>query len=277
MDKIKIEKNTVQETLIIPLIGRKICSEKFPDLYYDPYANELCDRLDYDFSEVERKRHSFLYEFASLEAAMRQLDICFEIREYLGKHPKATIVNLGCGLDETGKVCDNGTCHIVNVDFPDVMAVRQHIIPPSDRETNIACDLKDYSWMERINGQDGVILFAAGVFYYFQKEEVKQMVGELSKKFPKGCLVFDSVGEFGLKLLMKKVLKDMDMSKVKGFFYSNNPPSDLNWYPNIQVTTKAYMLGYYDMKSSGVSFLHRFLARICDRNFKMAINRMDFQ
>ena len=29
VEKIKIEKNTVQETLIIPLYGRKMCSEKF--------------------------------------------------------------------------------------------------------------------------------------------------------------------------------------------------------------------------------------------------------
>ena len=27
-----IEKNTVQETLIIPLYGRKVCSEHFPEL-----------------------------------------------------------------------------------------------------------------------------------------------------------------------------------------------------------------------------------------------------
>ena len=55
MEKIKIEKNTVQETLIIPLYGRKMCSEKFSALYTDIYAKKLCDRLDYDFSELEKK------------------------------------------------------------------------------------------------------------------------------------------------------------------------------------------------------------------------------
>ena len=33
-----IEKNTVQETLIIPLYGRKVCSEHFPNLFKDPGA-----------------------------------------------------------------------------------------------------------------------------------------------------------------------------------------------------------------------------------------------
>jgi len=55
---------------------------------------DWCDRLDYDFSELEKKNKSFLYEFGSLEAAMRQLDIMWEIQAYLKNHPKATIVNL---------------------------------------------------------------------------------------------------------------------------------------------------------------------------------------
>ncbi|WP_222703272.1 class I SAM-dependent methyltransferase [Fusobacterium necrophorum] len=74
-------------------------------------------------------------------------------------YPKATAVNLGCGLDETGKSCDNGICKIVNVDFPDVIEARDQLISTHERERNIACDLKDYSWMNEIDGSDGVIFF----------------------------------------------------------------------------------------------------------------------
>ena len=81
MKKVRIEKNTVQETLIVPLYGRKMYSEKFPELYTDSFAKKLCDNLDYDFSELEKKNNSFLYEFGSLEAAMRQLDMIWEIKE----------------------------------------------------------------------------------------------------------------------------------------------------------------------------------------------------
>ena len=47
--KYHIEKNTVQETLIIPLFGRLVCSERFPELFSDPAARRICDALDYDF------------------------------------------------------------------------------------------------------------------------------------------------------------------------------------------------------------------------------------
>lgn len=45
----KIEKNTVQETLIIPLYARKMCSELYPSLYRDEAARRLVNAVDYDF------------------------------------------------------------------------------------------------------------------------------------------------------------------------------------------------------------------------------------
>lgn len=277
MEKVKIEKNTVQETLMVPLYGRKMCSEKFSELYKDIFVEKLCARLDYDFSELEKKKNSFLYEFGALEAAMRQLDIIWEIKEYLKDHPKASLVNLGCGLDETGKTCDNGLCNIVNIDFSDVISIRKQLISEHEREKNIACDLKDYSWINEIDGSNGVIFFAAGVFHYFKTKEVKTLVLKLSREYPGGCLVFDSVGKLGLKLMMKKVLKNMGISDVEGLFYVNNPKKDLNWSEKIRVGSKGYMLGYYDMKSPNVNVFHRLLARIADNGMKLSVNRMDFE
>ena len=46
--KYHIEKNTVQETLVIPLFGRLVCSEHFPELFSDPEAKHICDNLDYE-------------------------------------------------------------------------------------------------------------------------------------------------------------------------------------------------------------------------------------
>ena len=53
--KYHIEKNTVQETLVIPLFGRLVCSERFPQLFSDPEAKRICDCLDYDFAGKRKK------------------------------------------------------------------------------------------------------------------------------------------------------------------------------------------------------------------------------
>ena len=143
--KYKIEKNTVQETLILPLYSRKLCTELYPNLYRDETAVRLIDQIDYDFSEAEKNSRNLMQRFGALEVAMRQNDLAFEVQAYLKTHPCAAVVNLGCGLDNTGRACDNGRCKIYNLDFPDVIALRQQLLPAGEREQNIPCDLKEPS------------------------------------------------------------------------------------------------------------------------------------
>ena len=95
--KYRIEKNTVQETLILPLYSRKLCTELYPNLYRDETAVRLIDQIDYDFSEAEKNSRSLMQRFGALEVAMRQNDLAFEVQEYLKTHPCAAVVNLAAG------------------------------------------------------------------------------------------------------------------------------------------------------------------------------------
>ena len=174
--KYHIEKNTVQETLVIPLYARKMCTELYPDLFRDETAVRLIDEVDYDFSALAKKAESSMQQFGFLEVAMRQNDLAWEVRDYLKAHPHAAVVNLGCGLDNTGRSCDNGICRIYNLDFPDVIAVRDKLLPAGEREENIPCDLNDTEWFGRIDASGGAVFFAAGVFYYFLSGQVRTLV-----------------------------------------------------------------------------------------------------
>lgn len=143
MSKVHIEKNTVQETLVIPLYARMLCTKQYPNLFQDTRAADMMAQMNYDFSELEQKGNGIVYRFGALETAMRQYDLAWEVRDYLKNHPKAAVVNLGCGLDLTGESCDNGSCKIYNLDFPDVIALREQLLPKMDRVRNLPVDLKD--------------------------------------------------------------------------------------------------------------------------------------
>ena len=188
--KYHIEKNTVQETLVIPLFGRLVCSERFPQFFSDPEARRICDSLDYDFAEKRKKMESPAGLFGALEAAQRQYDLLCEVKAYLKEHPEAAVVNLGCGLDDTFSKVDNGRCRGYNLDFADVINVRNELLPAVDREKNIACDLNDYSWMDAIDASNGTVFFAAGVFYYFKIEEVRHLFSAMAERFPGAVLAF---------------------------------------------------------------------------------------
>ena len=94
--KYHIEKDTVQETLVIPLLGRLVCSERFPELFSDRSAKRICDSLDYDFAEKRKKMESPAGLFGALEVAQRQYGLCCEVEAYLKNHPEAAVINLGC-------------------------------------------------------------------------------------------------------------------------------------------------------------------------------------
>ena len=273
----KIERNTVQETLIIPLYARKMCSELYLSLYRDETARRLVSAVDYDFSTLEQKSRSLMQRFGFLEVAMRQNDLAYEVRDYLKTHPTAAVVNLGCGLDSTGRTCDNGSCRIYNLDFPDVIAVRNELLPAGEREENIPCDLNDPSWFENIDASGGAVFFAAGVFYYFLKEQVKELVEAMADAFPGGVLVFDAANAKAVKLMLKTWLKDAEIKDVGAYFAVSDAKSEIGaWDSRLRVSSRGYMLGYNDLKDPSVSGFFRLLARVGAGMMNMQIVKIGF-
>ncbi len=274
----RIEKNTVQETLIIPLYSRKLCSQLYPDLYRDEAAVRLINEIDYDFSEAEKNSRSLMQRFGALEVAMRQNDLAWEVRDYLKTHPKAAVVNLGCGLDDTGRACDNGSCKIYNPDFPDVIAVRNELLPADEREENIPCDLNNTEWFEKIDASGGAIFFASGVFYYFLTEQVKALVQAMADAFHGGVLVFDAANRAAVKMIAKTWLKSAKIKDVCAYFAVSDAKDELSlWDNRLKVSSRGYMLGYNDLRDPSVSRFFRFLAKISDGMMKMQIVKIAFR
>ena len=275
--KYKIEKNTVQETLVIPLYARKMCAELYPNLYRDEAATRMIEQLDFDFSDAEKNAKSLMQRFGFLEVAMRQNDLAFEVRDYLKTHPTAAVVNLGCGLDDTGRRCDNGSCKLYNLDFPDVIAMRNTLLPPGEREENIGCDLNDPAWYDRIDASGGAVFFASGVFYYFLKEQVRALVQGMAEAFPGGALVFDAANETAVGMIQKTWLKGAKIQNVGAYFSVSDAKKELSpWDSRMQVSSRGYMLGYSDLKDPSVSPFFRLLARAGDGLMKMQIVKLVF-
>ena len=275
--KYHIEKNTVQETLVIPLYGRKICSEHYPELLQDKNAERICDRLDYDFDSQKKKMESVAGQFGALEVAQRHYDLICEVRDYLKTHPKAAVVNLGCGLDDTFSKVDNGECKGYNIDMHDVIEIRNGLLPAGEREKNTACDLNDYSWFDLIDASYGAVFFAAGVFYYFKTEDVKKLFCTMANRFGGAVLAFDACNKRGAKMMMKTWLKEAGITDVGAFFSIEDETSLQNWSTRFSsVTAKSYMRGYRDIYKE-VNGIHKLMIKFCDSLVRMKIIRITFE
>lgn len=274
--KQKIEKNTVQETLIIPLYSRKIAKEKFPDLIGDKASDYIIDKIDYDFSDKEKFFNSAMGLYGALEVAQREFDLECEIKEYLKKREEASVVNLGCGLSDLFSRVNNGKCKCYNLDFEDVIKTRDELLKKANNEFNIACDLNDYSWFEKIEKDKGVIFVASGVFYYFKKEEVKNLFVKMSEYFNGGTLAFDTCNKRGLKMILK-LLKTIDIKDVGSYFCISDNLNELkSWSDNFEnVSGKSYMNGYRKLKD--IRLLYKFLNILTDKIFNMQIVKIEFK
>ncbi len=277
MERITIQKNTVQETLLIPLYARKLCTEIYPDLFQDDASVDLVKRLDYDFSKLDEQKKNLMWRFGALETAMRQTDLAIEVNAYLAEHPQAAIVNLGCGLDQTGENCSNGTCTIYNLDFPEVIAVRNQLLPSQENVKNIAVDLNDLSWTSEIDASKGILLFAAGVFYYFTKEQMKHLIQGIEMAFAEGVLVFDAAGKKAVKKI-RGIVRGSGIQEVEALFAIEDLQEDLqSWLLRGIASERGYMLGYRDLNSPSVSWFFRKLAKLCDTVMKMRIIKITWK
>ena len=146
---IKIDLGAVQETLILPLWARAKEMEKKNPIVYDTYARDIVARIDYDFSKIEAGQvadHQIVW-------AIRAYNFDTIVKTFLTHNSNAVVVNIGAGLDTTFQRVDNGSVLWVNIDLPDVVALRQKLIPDSEREMTIAKSVFDFSWMNDIAQQ----------------------------------------------------------------------------------------------------------------------------
>ena len=277
MDKIAVDKGSVQETLVIPLYARHVLAQRWPELYDGVDTGSIVSRVDYDFSDQARLMDSAFGKFGALEVAQREFDLCEEARSYLAVHPNAAVVNLGAGLLDVFSRVDNGSARGYNLDFPDVIAVRDQLLPAAAREQNIACDLNDFSWFDQIDATDGAVFVAAGVFYYFTTEQLKTLLTAMAQRFPGGVVAFDAVNSIGLKLMAKTVLQETGMDDIGAYFSVSDAPRELApWSDHFaSVTAKSYMNGYRPL-GLRYGLLNALLAWLSDHLVHMSIVRVAF-
>ncbi len=207
---IKVELGKIQESLLLPLWGRAVESQKEEPRLIDKVAVEIIENIDYDFSTII-ENISWVSQFAWVA---RSLHVDNAILGFIKNYPKATIVNIGCGLDTTFDRIDNGQINFYDLDLPDVIDLRKNFFRENERRKTIACSFLDSKWFTQIQADYGVLFIAAGVFYYFDENQIKDFFKSIAGFFP-GCEVFfDSASPLGVKIANKKVIKDGGMDET---------------------------------------------------------------
>lgn len=237
-----LRENTVQQTLCIPLWGRKLAAEKYPGLFPDRDAARIVRELGVDFSDKKLYRLQYMW----MNCLIRQYNLAWEIRHYLDRHPRAAVVELGAGLSCLRRQMGNATNPWHCLDMENVVSLREKHIPLGAYEKNVICDLNDLSWFDRIpfRSEDGIVFTAGGLFYYFEKEQVRRLFCAMAERFPGGMIAFDAVNAAGLKGVNAEV--KLAGNKTRSFFSLERPKEELEAWSDriVGVVEKDYIDGY---------------------------------
>ncbi|MBN1782371.1 class I SAM-dependent methyltransferase [bacterium] len=171
MSNSEINLSGVRETLFLPLWGRSIESKKKNPLLVDNAAVSIVENINYDFSEIAKKINPLIRS----AWIARSLFFDNEIKDFLGKYPDGSIINIGCGLDTIFDRVDNGKAEWYELDFADVINLRRKYIKETSRRIFISCSVFDEKWYKKIRNRKNVFMLFAGVIYYFEEQEIKNM------------------------------------------------------------------------------------------------------
>jgi O-methyltransferase involved in polyketide biosynthesis len=200
---------SVQETLLLPLWGRAMETQKEHPLLIDRQAVAIIKSIPYDFTVIAQNIHKLV------QAAWIARGIFFDntLKAFIEKYPEATIVNIGCGLDTTFDRVDNGKLQWYDLDLPDVIILRKNYIAETERRRFLSYSVFDVAWYNEIKKKSHVLFLIAGVLYYFDEQQVKELFGSFGKTFPGVEVIFDYSSKKGVAISNKKVIEQGGMNK----------------------------------------------------------------
>jgi O-methyltransferase involved in polyketide biosynthesis len=258
-EKVAVELGDVQKTLFLPLWGRAVETQKEHPLLVDQTAVAILQQADYDFSGITHN----MSELSQIAWIMRSAHVDEVVRAFVASYPRATIVDIGCGLETTFERVDNGRLAWYDLDLPDVIALRRQFIPETPRRKFIAASFLERGWLSAIDVRENVLFIAAGVFYYFKEAEVKEFLIRLADRFPRSELIFDVSSPYGVKVANQAVIKRSGLDEKSFLKWGLASTKDFAaWDRRLRVLDTYYYFGGERVKA--LSLKNRLIGKLSD-------------
>lgn len=160
----------------------------------DRYAKEAVGRIDFDWTALAAPSR-----WAPL-VTVRTAQYDIWAGQFLAVHPRAAVVHLGCGLDARVFRLDPGPdVTWYDVDYPDVIALREKIFPARPGYRLLAASATDPAWLEQIPADRPVLLLAEGISMYLKQDEGLALLQRVVDRFGTGELQIDFYNWLGVK------------------------------------------------------------------------------
>lgn len=198
MNRIKPTLTGVRATSLLALYERDLDSRSPHPILGDRKAEEIVSDLDFDFSKFSTARKERL----GVAVRTRQMDEW--TAAYIGEHPDAVVIDLGCSLDSrVFRVDPPETVTWYDVDFPDVIELRSEFYAPRSGHHTIGTDVTAPGWLEKLPAERPAAIVADGMLMFLDEPELRRLLDRIVAHFPSGQLAFNAATSLQVKLANK--------------------------------------------------------------------------
>jgi O-methyltransferase involved in polyketide biosynthesis len=140
--------------------------------------------------------------------AQRSSDLDKMVNDYISKNPSSTVINLACGFDTRFWRIENEKCNYIEIDLPEVIALKKEILKDYLSYELIGCSVLDTTWIDKVtaNGNGRFLLIAEGLIMYLPEADVRKLLQAIAQRFTHSQLLLELIPEKYTKGLMHKVM-----------------------------------------------------------------------
>jgi O-methyltransferase involved in polyketide biosynthesis len=190
----KVHFTEEKATMLATLYGRALDSREADPVLGDHAADEAVQQIDYDFAKLGITRDT------AVSVVLRAKPIDEWAGEYLGQHPDAIVLHLGCGMDTRfQRLAPPSSVHWYDVDYPEVVELREKLYAGAPNHTNIGTSVTDFAWLDQVPSDRPALIVAEGLTMYLTPESGHELIRRLVAKFPSGELICDVFNRLGIK------------------------------------------------------------------------------
>lgn len=220
--------DAIAETLLIPLSARALANELNSDLgFQDVVAAYLFERL-----EADPRR--FAGDAASMRGSVvRALWFDWTITRFLTAFPQGLVVSMGSGLDARAQRvgCVPVGCGAwIDIDVPEVIALRQSLLPPAESVRDMAADLGETDWLPSLGWREGqpAMFLAEGVLMYLERDRAENLIAAISATAARLNARLELVFDYASPWMVRKSHRHPSVRKTAAkFHWALKRPSDL--------------------------------------------------
>src|SRR5215208_7816193 len=183
----------IEESLFLTLCGRALDSRSPHPILADAMADEIVRKLGYDCDTFH------LSASPIINIALRANKLDEVALRFVARHPDAVALDLGAGLDtRMFRAAPPPTVDWYDIDFPEVIAARQQLIPDRANAHGVGTDLTDPNWLDAIPTKRPAVIVADGLLAFLTQEDMISLLNRLTGHFPSGEVAFNGYSRFAI-------------------------------------------------------------------------------